>query len=296
MSVRRWRTTVVVPALAAAIACHAGSAPPATTPAAAARMPAAGQRHTHENLNAVLWVQTAAEYRASALQAYRLAQLQLDAALDDPLWTAATEQTEDVRLLPPAVILDLDETVIDNSPFQARQVQDASAYSEDAWNRWVDERKAAAIPGAIEFLTYAAHRGVTPFYVTNRDHKVEDATRDVLAKLGAPVTTERDAVLTRHENGWDGSDKSSRRQSVAANYRVLLLIGDNFEDFAPGTRGSLADRAALAKQYEAYWGTKWIVLPNPTYGSWETAITSGRGQMSDAEILAAKYAALRVER
>src|SRR5919198_379410 len=108
MSVRRWRTTVVVPALAAAIACHAGSAPPATTPAAAARMPAAGQRHTHENLNAVLWVQTAAEYRASALQAYRLAQLQLDAALDDPLWTAATEQTEDVRLLPPAVILDLD--------------------------------------------------------------------------------------------------------------------------------------------------------------------------------------------
>lgn len=297
MSFCRWRTLVMVPALAAAIACHAGSAPPATTPAAAARMPAStGQRHTHENLNAVLWMQTAAEYRASAMQAYRLAQLQLDAALDDPVWTATTEQTGDVRSLPPAVILDLDETVIDNSPFQARQVQDSSAYSEDAWNRWVDERRAAAIPGAIEFLTYAKHRGVTPFYVTNRDHKIEDATRDVLAKLGAPVTTERDAVLTRHENGWDASDKSSRRQLVAAQYRVLLLIGDNVEDFVSGTRASIADRAWLMQKYEAFWGRKWIVLPNPTYGSWEGALTFGLTQPSDAQTLAAKYHALKLER
>jgi 5'-nucleotidase (lipoprotein e(P4) family) len=279
-------------ALLGIVAVLAACAPRATAPAVA---PAAA-RHSHENLNAVLWVQTAVEYRALALQAYRLAQLQLDAALREPSWTAVTEQTGDVSSLPPAVILDLDETVIDNSAFEARLVHDASTYSERAWNEWVEERKAGAIPGAIEFLTYAKSRGVTLFYVTNRDHKNEDATRDVLVKIGVPVATGQDVVFTRHENGWDESDKSSRRQSVAAKYRVLLLIGDNFEDFVAGTRAPVTDRDALMQKYDAFWGRKWIVLPNPTYGSWESALTFGMIQPSDEQILAAKYRALRLER
>jgi 5'-nucleotidase (lipoprotein e(P4) family) len=295
MIFERCRRGVLIAIVTAIAACGARSAGSAASQAPAA--PASQQAcHTHENLNAVLWMQTAVEYRAGALQAYRLAHLQLEAALDDPSWTAATEQAGDVSSLPPAVILDLDETVIDNSAFQARQVQDASPYSEDAWNRWAEERKAGAIPGAIEFLSYARSRGVTPFYVTNRDHNVEDATRDVLARLGVPVTTERDAVLMRHENGWNASDKSSRRESIATSYRVLLIIGDNFEDFVGGTRTSVADRAALMQKYEAFWGRKWIVLPNPTYGSWEGALTFGMTQPSDAQTLAAKYHALELAR
>jgi 5'-nucleotidase (lipoprotein e(P4) family) len=293
MTFERCRGGVLIAIVTVVAGCGARSSGPAVPQAPAATQ---GARHTHENLNAVLWMQTAAEYRASTMQAYRLARMQLDAALRDPSWTAATEQEGDASSLPPAVIVDLDETVLDNSAFQARQVQDGSAYSEDAWNRWVEERKAGAIPGAIEFLTYAASRGVTPFYVTNRDRRVEDATRDVMVKLGVPVTSERDAVLTRHENGWDGSDKSSRRQSVAANYRVLLLIGDNFEDFVGGTRAPIADRAAMMEKYEAFWGRKWIVLPNPTYGSWESALTFGMTQPSDEQMLAAKYHALTLER
>jgi 5'-nucleotidase (lipoprotein e(P4) family) len=271
-------------------ACGPKSNAPAVTPTTARA------RHTNENLNAVLWMQTAAEYRASALQAYRLAQLQLDVALRDPQWTAATEQIGDPSSLPPAIIIDLDETVLDNSAFQARSVIDGSGYSEGAWNHWAEERKAGAVPGAIEFLDYAQRRGVTPFYVTNRDHSIEDATRDVLARLAAPVTAARDAVLTRHENGWDSSDKSSRRLAVAASYRILLLIGDNFEDFVAGTRASVADRAALMDKYESFWGRKWIVLPNPTYGSWETALTFGMTQPSDEQTLAAKYHALNPSR
>jgi 5'-nucleotidase (lipoprotein e(P4) family) len=266
-------------------------APKPTAPAAA--RPAG---HSHENLNAVLWVQTAAEYRALAIQAYRLAEVQLDAALGDPSWTAATEQTGEVKSLPPAVILDLDETVIDNSAFEARLVHDKSPYSEQAWSQWVEERKAGAIPGALEFLSYAKSHGVTPFYVTNRDHKNEAATRDVLAKLGAPIASGQDVVFTRHENGWDDSDKASRRRAAAAKYRVLLLIGDNFEDFISGTRASVTDRDALMRKYDAFWGRRWIVLPNPTYGSWESALTFGLTQPSDEQTLAAKYRALKLER
>ncbi len=287
-------------------ACHQTARPPATQPSAGRAAVTTPPRQTHENLNAVLWMQTAAEYRSSARQAYRLARLQLDAALADASWTAALEQTTVTPSLPPAVVLDLDETVLDNSAFQARQVADSTPYhgvpySEEVWNRWCEERTAGGIPGAAEFVKYARSRGVTPFYITNRDHAVEDATRDVLARLDIPVETSRDTVLTRHENGWDASDKGARRQFVAANYRILLLIGDNFDDFASGTRVSVADRAALEQKYEAYWGSKWIVLPNPTYGSWEQAITFGEKlpddpEQRDAQTLAAKYRALDLKR
>ncbi|HEY7056297.1 MAG TPA: 5'-nucleotidase, lipoprotein e(P4) family [Vicinamibacterales bacterium] len=255
--------------------------------------PAAPGRQTNENLNAVLWMQTAAEYRASTLQAYRLATMQLDAAVRDRRWTAAVEQTADASALPPALVVDLDETILDNSAFEARQMRDGQAFSEEVWNRWCEERSALAVPGAVPFLQYAQSHGVTPIYITNRDHNVEEATRDVLLKLGAPIDTTRDTVLTRHENGWDASDKSARRRFVAERYRILLLVGDNFEDFVPGTQASVDDRAALLQKYADYWGTKWIVLPNPTYGSWESAITFGQGRLTDAQELTAKYKALR---
>src|SRR4029079_5818203 len=147
-----------------------------THPAAARALEARSQ----ENLNAVLWMQTSAEYRESARQAYRIAAMQLDAALRDPAWTAAVEQPRSDSTLPPAVVLDLDETVLDNSAYEARLVHDGRAYSEDDWNRWCEERKAGAVPGAIEFLTHAHDRGVTAIYISNRDHSVEQATRDVM--------------------------------------------------------------------------------------------------------------------
>jgi 5'-nucleotidase (lipoprotein e(P4) family) len=287
------------------VSCHPSGRPPATQPAASAatRPPAATHtpRRTHENLNAVLWTQTAAEYTGAARQAYRLARTQLDAGRADPKWTAAIEQTDDPSSLPLAVVMDLDETVLDNSAFQARLVADSSPdnavpFTEEPWNRWCEERKATAIAGSIEFLKYAQSRGVTPIYITNRDHVVEAATRDVLKKLGVPLDETRDTVLTRHENGWDASDKSARRQFVAQSYRILLLVGDNFEDFAPGTRASIEDRAALTQKYADYWGTRWIVLPNPMYGSWEQAVTFGQGQLTDDQTLAAKYRTLRTER
>jgi len=273
-----------------AASCRTASTPAPQTAPAAAATPAL---RTNENLNAVLWMQTSAEYRATALQAYRLASQQLEAAIHDTAWTAAVEQTGDVMTLPPAVVLDLDETVLDNSAFEARQMRGGQPFSEDVWNRWCEERSARAIPGAVPFLQLSKSLGVTPIYITNRDHTVEDATRDVLMKLGVPIDTSHDTVLTRHENGWEASDKSARRRFVADSFRILLLVGDNFEDFAPGTQGTVADRAALMDKYDAYWGTKWIVLPNPTYGSWEQAITFGQGRLTEEQTLAAKYRALR---
>lgn len=231
-------------------------------------------RQTHEGLRAVLWVQTSAEYQACAQQAYRAAKEKLDLALKNEEWTAAPEQLKSYEHLPPAVILDVDRTVLDNAPFQGQLVKESRAFTRDVWEKWVLMAKAPPVPGALGFVKYAESRKVEIFYVTNRTANLEQATRNNLEKLGFPTKTKPDTVLMKREKGW-GSDKSSRRRHVAKDYRILLLLGDDFNDFLPGVRGkgvTLEDRSRLANQYSSYWGDKWIILPNPIYGSWEAAL------------------------
>ncbi len=241
----------------------------------------------HENLHSVLWVQTALEFRASALQAYAGARQQLDAALADPSWTAALEQTGDASALPPAVVLDLDETVLDNSPYQARAIQSqlteraagrmVEGFDPAAWDAWCAEAQAGAVPGAVEFLRYARSRGVTPFFVSNRAGTLEPATRRNLAALGIEAGESPDTVLLRNERPeWAASDKTPRRIAVARTHRILLLVGDDLGDFAPA-EGTVQDRAARLAAHEARWGRQWIVVPNPMYGSWERAILAAPG-------------------
>ena len=236
----------------------------------AAATAACGQS-AYENLNAVLWIQTAAEKRALAVQTYRAAERQLLAALKDPNWTAALEQTGDYQKLPPAVILDLDETVLDNSALMARFVLGKSAFNEAAWTRWINERRAPAVAGAVDFLKVAHANGVAVFYVTNRmcdPAKADDPTADVLRSLSLPFSPHRLFCRT------GAADKSSRRQRVAGSYRVLLLIGDDLNDFVtlPVGPAAVDARRTLAAAHDRYWGDRWFVLPNPMYGSWERAL------------------------
>ncbi len=233
-------------------------------------------------LSAVLWMQRAAEYRAAAEGTYAAAARSLRAALADSSWTAATEQSSDYGALPPAVIVDADETVLDNSPYQARLIQAEAAYSPESWTTWVAEASAGAVPGALAFAAEAAGAGVTIFYVTNRDVALEAATRANLERLGFPLEAGleagEDLVLTRGEHpGWT-SDKTSRRAAVAARYRVVLLLGDDLNDFVTADGVGARARAELLERYRENWGVKWFVLPNPVYGSWErTVLGEGAG-------------------
>ena len=226
-----------------------------------------------EGLNPTLWVQTAVEYRGLASQSYLLARAKLDEGLVDPTWTAALEQTEAFSDLPPAVILDIDETVLDNSPYQARLTLDAQPYTPPTGDGWVNESVADPVPGAVEFCQYAASRGVTVFYVTNRDAHLEDGTRANLERHQLPLQEGLDTLLLQGERPeWEASDKGPRRAEVASSYRILLLIGDNMGDFVSASSGTVAERQAFADQHASYFGTRWITLPNPQYGSWEGAI------------------------
>ncbi len=252
-------------------------------------------RQTHEGLRAVLWVQTSAEYQACAEQAYRAAKEKLDLALRNQDWTAAPEQLKGYQRLPPAVILDVDRTVLDNAPFQGQLVKESTEFTSDLWEKWVSMAKSPPIPGALGFVKYAESRKVEIFYVTNRTANLEQVTRDNLEKLGFSSKTYPDTLLMKKEKRW-GSDKSSRRSHVAKDYRILLLIGDDFNDFVSGVRGrgvTLDDRTRLVNRYKSYWGEKWIILPNPVYGSWEGALYGFEYGLPGAEKLKREYEKLR---
>lgn len=252
---------------------------PITTPAApvAAAPVAAPCNPGHTILSATLWQQASAEYEATTRGIFAAARRSLDAALADPSWIGATEETADGASQPPAIVVDADETVVDNTPFQTRVIRAGHTFDKKMWETWVSEAAARAVPGAAEFLSYAASRGVAVFYVTNRDHPQETAgTRENLVRLGFPVNEDYSNVLLRGGRPEWKSDKSTRRAHAAATHRVLLLFGDDLNDFANAREATAAERDAIVERHAAWWGTRWFMLPNAMYGSWErAAIGSG---------------------
>jgi len=226
----------------------------------------------HDGLDAALWVQTSDEYRGLVEQAYALASIRLEEGLADPEWTACLEQDGEYAALPPAVILDLDETVLDNSAYQAWLVVEDTAYDSDSWEAWCHTEQAELLPGAKAFIEHAESRGVTVFYETNPSASVEESTRSNLARLGVDMQGEEDRLLTKGEReGW-GSNKVPRRELITRDYRVLLSIGDNLGDFVDGYRDTPAARRQVYEAHAERWGMQWIVLPNPNYGSWMDAL------------------------
>ena len=254
-------------------------------------------RDTHENLHGVLWMQTAAEYQAITRGLYRVAAVQLDRALQDPRWTAIPEQAgrTDLALLKPAVILDVDETVLDNSPEEGQRVRDRVAYAPDLFRLWAAKAEAGTVPGAAEFLKYAAARDVEIFLVTNRDPDWREETIETLRKDGVPIAD--DHVLCFGELGKpeDPGDKSGRRQvrgvepsrAAAGRRRSRRLRGDCRRRQAPGSRRARGARRSIQR----VWEERWFVLPNPVYGSWEkTFYPAGT---ADPDALAKKLEAVR---
>ena len=240
-------------------------------PALAADLPLPGVPQ-NDNLNAVLWDQTSVEFKGATLGAYALGHLQLDAALADKSWTAApAEQTGDFSSLPPAIILDVDDTVLNTSAYQAWTVTAKTAYSGKTWGAYVADKQDVAIPGVVDFLKYADSKGVKVFYVTNRTEDQEAPTRAEMAAMGFPLPTDVDTFLAAKEQPDWTSAKGTRRAFIARNYRIALLFGDNMGDFTDQSGGSVADRDGVYEQNLAHWGHDWIVIPNPTYGSFESA-------------------------
>jgi len=245
-----------------------------------------------DNLNATLWRENSVEYKANTLSMYQLARIRLDQALADKTWTAATEQTGSFQDLPPAVILDADETVIDNGGYESWLVVAHKEFSGKTWGAWVAAAEAKAVPGALDFTKYADSKGVKVFYVTNRSADQEEATRKNMAALGFPIGGNVDTFLMSKEKEDWTSKKGTRRAFVAKDYRILLLVGDNYGDFSDDSSKSEADRLASLQANMAHIGHDWIVIANPEYGSFESAPFMGDYKKSPDERRKIKIGAL----
>lgn len=258
------------------------------------------------NLNATLWVQASEEYAATTIAAFQNAERMIDVGLADSTWTALPSQvarTESARNrlaeLPTAIILDVDETVLDNSPYAAWRIKANEPFKLETWNRWVADRSAKAIPGAVELIDYARERGVAVFYVTNRDFrgdydanrngKIEQQEMNVELQLYT-ITNLRNVGLLPQEGLSDDeslmlkgehpnwtSEKVNRRRWVSDRYRVLLLLGDSLGDFVTYDdsvelyehfENTPTEIRLELRKYQHRWGSTWIQLPNPTYGKW----------------------------
>lgn len=231
------------------------------------------------NFNSTLWVQSASEYRANSMQAYNSALKNLDEAMEDVALTAIQEQSQDYSALPAAIILDIDETVLDNSQYQAQLLIDGDQFDPETWDKWIAARSAPAIPGSVNFINNVRKKGVEVIYITNRECKFRDGVNDIcpqkrdtienLKTIGISDVSEGNMMLKNEKPEWT-SEKKSRREEVAKNYRVIMLFGDDLGDFLPDVKKNITsqERDALVIKYSSYWGVKWFSFANPTYGSW----------------------------
>jgi 5'-nucleotidase (lipoprotein e(P4) family) len=227
--------------------------------------PSAVSNREH-NVMAVLWYQTAAEARALQYQAYNIARMMLERDL-------AQTTTEKKR----AVIVDIDETILNNSRYEGRAIRINRGYPYE-WDRWIDLAQAEAIPGSVDFLNYAVSKNVDVFYVTNRKERDRKGTLENLRRLGFPQADD-EHLLTRREE----SSKETRRRRIAETHHVVLLIGDNLADFSHVfEKKTVQQRNEEVDRLRQEFGTRFIILPNPIYGDWEDALYDYQTGISDS--------------
>lgn len=219
----------------------------------------------------LLWMRTSAEYRALAYQGYNVAMNAVKMAVVDP-----SHQRK-----PLAIVLDADETVIDNTKLMGESIANGNGRFDGPWWRAaVHKGESRAMPGAVEFLNEVHKQGVEIFYVSNRYAPVNlDVTIQNFKELGFP-SVDKDHVLLFEKD----SDKQPRFDAIAKKYAVVVYMGDNVGDFPIGTKGkTLAERNDIIDAHKEDFGTTFVVFPNPAYGSWVSALAKGYQNLSPEE-------------
>lgn len=245
----------------------------ATPPAAPAVVTSPAEEPAYRNLDAALYMHSSAEYHAMCIQAYNWATERVEARMED---------RDDPR--PAAVVLDLDETVINNGAYQSWQIQQNFKFDQKKWTIWEDTgvQYVTPIPGSQAFIARLKELNIQPIYITNRDARAVKQTMEIMDKLNMGVPEE--CLLCADAK--TGSSKTTRRESIAAKYEIILLVGDNLRDFDEvfkyNAEEGVEGRKKLVEDHLAYWGKRWIVLPNPAYGEWTKPLGKG---MNDTKYL-----------
>lgn len=251
--------------------------------------PAPAPPPAHDGLDAVTWLQTSTEYAALTTGVFTAAAAALETMAPGEEATA-----EEAQARPPAIVMDIDETVLDNARYQVQLVREGTSYESESWDRWIALRGAEAVPGVVEFIRTGQSLGFHVAFITNRSCRTRPDTTeacpqhaDTLANLeSVGIDTSATTLMLRGDRPDDrcrallteaeqaegrwSSDKTSRRACVALDHDIVMLFGDQLGDFTEVEDDAPASsNRARAAEYDAYWGTTWFMLPNPTYGGWQ---------------------------
>ena len=198
------------------------------------------------------WHKNSAEYKALCLQAYNIATNKLELEISKN------------HKKPLAIIADLDETILNNTPYNEMLINENKSFNQENWTNWVNKEIATAIPGSLDFFSYAKSLEVEIIYLSNRKVENYEATKSNLVELGFPFD-DTTLMLLREED----TDKLARRSSIKG-YEIIMLIGDNLGDFDSAFFGKTNQERWEASIYlKDNFGDKFILIPNLIYGDWE---------------------------
>ena len=193
-----------------------------------------------------------AEYYALCIQAYNMAKLKIDKAL-------ITSSKE-----PLAIIADIDETVLNNLPYNEMLIETGESFSQKTWSEWVNNREATPIPGALDFFNYVEDQDIEIIYLSNRRVENYEPTKANLISAGFPFD-DQTIMLLRDKDG----NKESRRKQLSG-YNVVLLLGDNLSDFNERFyKKSNESRIEGVNSLQQMFADRYILFPNLIYGTWE---------------------------
>lgn len=230
-------------------------------------------------VGSTLWTQSSAEFRALSYQSFSYARLLFDRDL----------KTKKKGKLKRAIVVDIDDTVMDNSPYEASLVLEHKDFTAADFTDWCKRKVAGALPGSVEFLKYVHAKGARVFYVSNRRPEDKVCTSENLNALGFPDVSDETLLLRV-----DTSSKEPRRQMIAGKYRIVLLIGDNLSDLAQVfEKKSTVERSAAVDAIKDQFGSRFIVIPNAMYGEWESAVYEYNSQLSNEEKASKRRSALK---
>jgi len=202
--------------------------------------------------HSLYWQKNSAEYVALSYQAYNLAKFRLDEKLNSEFNKR------------PAIVIDLDETVLNNLPYNEMLIDSSEVFTQESWSKWVNKKIATKVPGSLEFINYAKSKNVKIVYLSNRRVENYDPTKENLVSLGYPFD-EDTLMLLRDET----SDKTARRNTLN-DYEIIMLLGDNLADFnSVFYKKSNNERIRSVDSLSKMFGDKFIVFPNLIYGDWE---------------------------
>lgn len=238
----------------------------------------APDRLVEQSTQSVLWLQNAGEYQALCHQAFNAGK-------------TAVDQIKATQTQPWAIMVDLDETMIDNSPYAAWLLLNNDSYAPATWKAWCEAAEAPAIPGAVDFANYVTAQGGAVFYVSNRTIDTLEVTMQNLRQLNFPEVNASRVFLQTNT-----SNKQARLQQIEdAGYQVELFVGDNLNDFPElGTwhQNNATRNQAMAAKSEKF-GKRLIVLPNPSYGDWEGGMSDGYHGLSEEEKIQVRRESLK---